>query len=705
MAESQDRTGQGQIARLLLLALAAAPLLLPAGAKHISSYDIQATLARDHSIQGDQTLTWWNDSPDTVSTLQFHLYLNAFKNSRSTFFRESGGQLRRDKAEGDHWGWIDIQSMRLREGADLTRNIRFIQPDDANLDDQTVIEVVLPEPVKPGATIRLDIAFKAQLPKVFARTGWHGTFHLAGQWFPKIGVWETAGMRGRQQAGWNCHQFHANSEFYSNFGRYRVRLTVPAEMVVGATGELTNRQADPVGKTVTYTFEQDDVTDFAWTAQPDFVRMERMFEAARETTPQEIADIAKLHGISEQDASLSDVKMILLLQPEHRAQAERHFKALRAALKWFGLWYGRYPYKTITVVDPPYGGGGAGGMEYPTFITAGTMYSMPEDVNLVLEEVVVHEFGHQFWKELVATNEFEESPLDEGFNSYSTSRIMDREFGKTALPLPAFGTNFWSLMGLPRIGRDSLNRAASFAGVGLDSLIRPAWQYYDSNSYGINSYTRTHVTLRTLEGLLGERTFARAMRAYHQKWRFAHPSARDFHAVVNEVSGRDMGWFFEQFFHGGRLLDYAVGEVIVTEQQTPFGMFDKGAGKTLVTRADAKEKDRKAAKEKKLKQWESVVKIRRIEDAIVPVEIEIRFEDGHLERKYWDGAYRWVRYNFLRPSKIVSVEIDPRRKLQLDLSYANNSWQERYNTALSTHWTGQLLFWMQNLLLWVSVLV
>jgi hypothetical protein len=683
----------------MLLAAAAA---LAGSAKQISSYDIRVELTPQHGLNGTETLTWWNDSPDTVATLQFHLYLNAFKNSQSTFFRESGGRLRSDRAEGDHWGWIDVTRMKLRDGADLTKSIRFIQPDDGNAGDQTVIEAQLPEPVRPGQTIQLEIDFKAQLPKVYARTGFHGQFHLAGQWFPKIGVWETAGMRGRAQAGWNCHQFHAHSEFYSNFGRYRVRLTVPSAMVVGATGEMRNKESRPEKNTTTYTFEQEDVTDFAWTAQPDFLRMERMFEAAKECTPEEVKAAADLHGIPEEEARLSDVKMILLLQPEHRAQAERHFKALRAGLKWFGLWYGRYPYKTITVVDPPYGGGGAGGMEYPTFITAGTMYSMPEDVNIVLEEVVVHEFGHQFWKELVATNEFEESPLDEGFNTYSTSRIMDKVFGKTAMPLPVFGMNAWSVLGLPKLGRDSVNRAASFSGVRSDSLIRPAWQYYDSSSYGINSYMRTHVALRTLEGLLGERTFARAMRKYHQTWRFGHPCARDFQAVVNEVSGRDMNWFFDQFFHGTRLLDYAVGEVSVSRRGNDFGQFDKGSGKILVSREDAGKKDEQDEKAKKGKQWESIVKIVRREDAAVPVEIEIRFDDGHVERKYWDGSYRWVRYNFIRAAKVAGVEVDPKRKLQLDLSFANNSWQEKYNSTLSTRWLGQVLFWAQNLALWMS---
>jgi hypothetical protein len=165
-----------------------------------------------------------------------------------------------------------------------------------------------------------------------------------------------------------------------------------------------------------------------------------------------------------------------------------------------------------------------------------------------------------------------------------------------------------------------------------------------------------------------------------------------------------MSWFFEQFFHGTKLLDYSVGEVTVRKRLTDAGQFDRGTGKELVTRKQAEDLDRKLERDRKLVQWEGIVKIRRLQDAVAPVDIEIRFEDGHLERKYWDGSYRWVRYNFLRPSKIASVEVDPKQKLQLDLSYSNNSWQGKYNVALSTRWTGQLLFWVQNIMLWMSAI-
>lgn len=416
------------------------PVMLPAQmAKPVASYDLKASLdVKTRIIHGSETLVWMNDSPDTVTSLRFHLYMNAFKNEKSSFMRESGGRLRGDTSGKKAWGWIDVTSLHLDSGADLTKSMHFIQPDDANRDDQTVIEVPLPEAVKPGTTLTLKISFETKLPEVFARTGYHGTFYLAGQWFPKIGVWETAGFRYSQKGAWNCHQFHANSEFFANFGNYRAEITLPSEYKIGATGELVSKREDAARRTTTWTFQQESVTDFAWTAQPTYLKLERTFVAAKETKPEELAKASRLFGISTEEARLSDVKITLMLQPEHAEQADRHFRAAVAGLKGFGLRYGRYPYKTLTLVDPPYGASGASGMEYPTFITCGTVWRLPKDV-LELEEVTVHEFGHQFWMQLVATNEFEESWLDEGFNTYSTTKIVQENFGASAIMFRLFG--------------------------------------------------------------------------------------------------------------------------------------------------------------------------------------------------------------------------------------------------------------------------
>ncbi|GIU76486.1 MAG: hypothetical protein KatS3mg004_3573 [Bryobacteraceae bacterium] len=688
-------------------ALALLAATLPACAqlaRPIASYDIRASLdARTHTITGEQTLTWHNDSPDTIPNLRLHLYMNAFRNTRSTFYLESGGRLRDDRAERDSWGWIRIHSLRTEDGADLTAALRCVSPDDGNPDDCTVADVPLPAPVRPSQTLRLHFRFTTQLPRVFARTGYHGDFHLAGQWFPKIGVWETRGFRGRESAGWNCHQFHANSEFYSNFGDYRVEITAPSRFVVGATGELVRRTDDPARHTSTWLFIQPSVTDFAWTAQPGFLRLERLFDARQAVTRAELEHVALLHRIPVEDAALSDVRMIALIQPEHAGQIDRHFRALSTAIKYFGLWYGRYPYRTITVVDPPYGAGGAGGMEYPTFITAGTSFRLPPDV-LSLELVTVHEFGHQFWMQLVASNEFEESWLDEGFNTYSTGRIVDAVYGGTALPATVFGHNLASLLGLPRLTQQSMDRIAHLAYPVRDPLARSAWEFYDSGSYAVSSYSRTAVALRSLERLLGADTMARVMRAYHQRWRFRHPSSRDFQQVAEEVSGRDLDWFFDQFVFGARRLDDAISEIGSRRLSTPAGVFEKGEKFETISVQEAEKKDREREKRGEHFLYESWVKAERLGDASVPQEIEVHFEDGHVERRSFGAGARWVKFSFVRPSRIASAVVDPDRKYQLDLCFANNSRTERLQLPLAGSWPLRLLFWAQNVLLWISAL-
>jgi Peptidase family M1 domain len=352
------------------------------------------------------------------------------------------------------------------------------------------------------------------------------------------------------------------------------------------------------------------------------------------------------------------------------------------------------------VVDPPHGAGGAGGMEYPTFITAGTSWRLPPESKM-LEEVTVHEFGHQFWMQLVATNEFEESPLDEGFNTYSTSLIMDKVYGGMGqLPLTAFGINLSNVFKLPRIGDLSMNRAGFLTSPAEDDLLRKSWQYYNSSSYGINSYMRMGVTLDTLERIVGHDTMARIMRTYHQRYRFQHPSAPDFVRVANEVSGKNLDWFFNQFFFGNRLLDYRIGSVTNEQRRTPMGRFEKGGGFRVTTRKDAEKLDDANDDNKSFrKEYLGTVKIQRHGDAVVPVEIVVRFKDGSVEKRQWDGEYRWVKYSFLRSSEIESVHIDPEKKYRLDVSFANNSWVRKYQVEMSTHWSANILFWLQNLML------
>lgn len=667
--------------------------------KPIANYAIDAQLdAAQKLVSGRETIDWLNDSGDEVGELRFHLYMNAFRNSKSTFIRESGGQLRGDRSKRDNWGWVEIEKLEAA-GSDLTRAIEFIHPDDDNADDRTVIRVPLASPVKPGGRLTIQIAFKTKFPEVYARTGYHGDFFLGGQWFPKLGVYERMGMRYADAKGaWNCHQFHANSEFYADFGSYHVNLTVPAGYVVGATGVERGRKEN--GSTVTYRYEQDNVHDFAWTAQPGYLKLERTFSADSEVKATELAEITRLLGITHEDARLGDVKMILLLQPEHRAQADRHFRALAAGIKWFGLWYGRYPYQTITLVDPPRGAGGAGGMEYPTFITGGTTWLAGYNDD-VPEEVVVHEFGHQFWQGMVATNEFEEAWMDEGFNTYSTGKVLDKVYGRRNLPIQLAGIPATWFMATPQMSSLEMNRAVYFLAPDLDNLARPAWRYSNSSSYGVNSYYRTGLMLTMLENLLGAETMARAMRTYHQRWRYGHPAAPDFTRAIEEVSGRQLKWFFDQYIYGSNLIDYAIASFESEPERTGAGVFGDGAARKTVTEADAERQDEKLSKDK-TQQFLTRITVAREGGATFPVDIVVRFENGETETRQWDGEYRWAKFEFLKASRAISAEVDPQRKAAQDVNWSNNSYTRKPQFREPVKLGSQLLFWIQNLLLALS---
>jgi hypothetical protein len=652
---------------------------LPERSTHIADYTIGVSLdTNSKELDGRQLIVWRNPSQDHVGDLWFHLYLNAFRFG-STLNRGSGAPRSGD----EHPGWIEVTSL-IADGRDLTERMRFEQPDDGNLEDRTVMRVVLPEPVPPGGELSLDLTFRARLPPLRLRTGHDGDSYMVAQWFPKLGVYEPAGKRGRTTGGWNCHQFHANTEFYANFGHYLVDITLPTRFVVGATGDEKRRVENGDG-TTTWTFEQADVHDFAWTADPRYVEVRHTFSATRDVSPEEYAATARLLGRTLEEVRLSDVEIIFLMRPQHMRQLHRHVEAARAAIKYFGLWYGRYPYRTLTVVDAAPGGGG---MEYPTLITVGTSFLLnrgPLARVLVPEMVLIHEFGHQYWYGMVASNEFEEAWLDEGLTSYSTTLVMERLYGSR--------TSFGSLLGLPLSARE-VARLQNTPDKRYHSVLQPAWTM-PSNVYGFYAYAKPELVLHTLENHLGVETMARVMRTYHERWRFGHPSSDDFFAVVNEVSRRDMGWYFDQAIRRPGVLDYEVASVS-TRRLAPSAAGEPDAGEKAAAET-ATQADDLSMKSTAEAGYSSTIVVRRRGDLFFPVEVALKFEGQPPERLHWDGRDPTVTYRMTRPGRLEWADVDPDRKILLDIDWLNNSRRVEPDRRTAAAWSSRWMFWVQNI--------
>ena len=634
----------------------------------VSNYNISVKLdAENKTLTGKEILKWKNPSHDIVKELQFHLYLNAFKNTNSTFMKESSGQHRGfgfDENKKESWGYIDVLSMKRIDGEDLTNKIKFIQPDDNNKNDQTVISVSLDKPVKPNEEISLEIIFKSKLPRVFARTGFAGDYYLAGQWYPKIGVYEYPGIRYAEKGGWNCHQFHANSEFYADFAAYDVYITLPTNFVVGATGVLQSKINNSNG-TSTHHYRAEDVIDFAWTASPFFKVVNDQWQ---------------------------NVKIKLMIQPEHFDQAERYIYALKSALEYFDNNLGRYPYTTITVVDPPLNAIGSGGMEYPTFFTAGTIWNLPEGFRLP-EVVTIHEFGHNYFMALLATNEFEEAFLDEGFNQYYETRIMDKTYGEKQSAINLFGFHAGDFE-LTRQGYAGLTNPK------IAEMFRKSWEY-TVGGYGAITYDKTTVVLKTLEGLVGISTMDEIMKTYFERWKFKHPCIKDFIAIVNEVVnknygrkfGDNMNWFFDETLYGTDVCDYKLASITNIEKENPKGVYDSlGVKKFFQLKKNDKTN------------YESQVVVYRMGEVKLPIEILIHFEDGKEVLENWNGQTRTVEFKYETKSKIVWARVDPNYKIPLDINLVNNSLTTEPESGVFDKYTNKILFWVVNVMLTLSSL-
>jgi hypothetical protein len=650
---------------------------LPEASPRSASYTIEARLDPEkRTIAGTLVLEWRNTSDQSLSSFPFHLYWNAFRNNLSTTARGEGRRAPEDrKREVRTFGWIQVKRVQLvgDPGSDatiqdLTPTIRYLN-EDGNADDRTVMEVRTEKAIAPGETGRFRIEWDALMPHgSIGRAGWVHDYHFVVQWFPKIGVfWKGA---------WNCHPFYPWTEFFADFGVYDVKLTLPKGFVVGATGRLESRTDGPEG-TETLRFVQEDVHDFAWTASRRFLERRARFD----------------------DAGYPPVDVRLLLQPEHAFLAERYLEAAKTALRTYGTWSAPYPYPQITVVDPAYGSA-SGGMEYPTLFTGGASVFAPPELQSP-EGVTIHEAGHQFWYGLVANNEFEEAWLDEGFNTYMTSKASDHSLGPEGWGRHYFGADSGrgARVGWPvvapgvRIPRGSESLVGLREGGEADVMAKKAWTYRDGGSYSLNSYGKPALVLQTLEGLVGEETMVKVLRTYARRFRFAHPTTADFVAVVNEVTGRDWRSFFDQTFFSADLCDYGV-EVKSDPVRRPAGWFE-GRDRKLELRPP----EQKARKVDDDGPFESRVTVLRHGEVVLPVELQVEFADGRRVAEAWDGRDRWVRFRYLG-AKVVRAVVDPRRKIAIDVSPSNNEWIDKEGPArrAATKWAARYLFWLQNLL-------
>lgn len=690
--------------------------VLPPLSRRVVSYRIEASLDPARAtVTGRETIEYRNVTRAAMRDLAFHLYPNAFSNSRSTYMQgnawEDEQTLRRLErmVRERSWGQMKVTSVRLTGGPDLTAQASI---------DETMMTVPLPRPVPPGEVARVEVEWETFLPRTFHRMGRWGDHFDVMQWFPKLAVFT--------DSGWKTYPFYRHSEFFADFGSFEVALTTPREFVVEATG-VPGERREGAG-TISVTYRAEDVHDFAWIA-------DRNALVARTT-------------FREGPYASSPVEILYVHQPYRRRMAPRIIGTVEAGLRFYGERFMPYPYPRVVVDDLPMGLGG--GMEYPMLFTTSMAWFLPEFYTAP-QEITLHEFGHQYWYGIVATNEFEEPWLDEGINSYVTRRaletLMPKHPGRTSdglhlyvgtrlldegleAPLGGFTLDLDQLLGfretpfrptdggllgypvspfyldLPGMGDGLfLSSKQGYAEVARDDAIAtPAWGFRPG-SYSSTVYDKTDVALETIGRLIGKETLDETLREYVRRFRFAHPGREDFFAVLQETAARarpglDLKPFIEALFRGTGTIDFAVASLRSRESKGPRGLVPAArAGENPADRLEEPPSGGGA------KRFESEVIVKRLGEISLPVEIRVRFEDGTEVRESWDARETWKRFTYERGARVRSAEIDPGGIYAIDLDRTNNSLTlERNGRAIAPlflHW----LFLVQNELHLASTLL
>ena len=457
---------------------------------------------KNHQFEGQQNLIYFNNSPDTISKVFFHLYFNAFQpgsmmdvRSRSLPDPDSRVMDRISKLKKNEIGFHEIKTIQ-QSGIKLEYHIQG-----------TVLEVKLEKPIMPNQSSDFYLEYISQVPVQIRRSGRNnkeGIDYSMAQWFPKIAEYD--------KDGWHANPYIAR-EFYAPWGDFDVSISIHEDYVVAATGILQSQINDNQKKT--WRFKAKDVHDFVWAADPDYV-----------------------HDILKVDSENLELHFYYQKSSDEMVKNWKKLQDDTAeAFKFINKTFGKYPYSKYSIIQ-----GGDGGMEYPmaTLITGERTYSS-------LLSVTIHEVLHSWYQMLLGTNESYLAWMDEGFTSFAQNITFLNKFN-----------NIYNLDLINPL-KKSYNRYYNFVKTGLEEPLSTHSDHFSTNeAYGVGSYTKGAIFLMQLSYIIGEDNLYKGLRRYFNQWKFKHPNEYDFIRIMEKVSGIELDWYLDYWIKTIHQIDYSV---------------------------------------------------------------------------------------------------------------------------------------------------
>lgn len=508
-----------------------------------TDYKIQVTLDDvNHFLRGHIEITYHNNSPNELKELYIHLFPNAYAGRKTVYNQEllKHGDTKFHFADENDYGFIDsLNFILVKSGAQTEeRSVTLAYP---NPDSRDVALIYLEQPIKSGETFKLKSSFREKLPYSFSRGGHYGQAYQITQWFPKMAMYD--------KDGWHPRHYTEQAEYYDNFGDYDVTITLPANYIVAATGNLTTHSElewlqSLIGKEKdfsetpasskewkTINYMQKNVHDFAWFADKQFM-------------------VSKSSVILPKSKRNVDTWAFYL--PQHKEVWKNAARMIDSSIYYYSLWVGDYLYSQCTAVDGHLLAGG--GMEYPNITIIAGSYKSEKS----LESVIAHEVGHNWFQGMLGTNEADYPWLDEGFNTYYQQRYMAKRYPSQPKPeKKGFSLSF----------QFDLDDSDNFRDATLltymhrrhdDQPVCFNANAFTTMNYGLMVYMKAPFLIRYLEKYLGTANFDQSMQHLFAQWKLKHPSPQDFQQAFKETVPQDLDWFFTTLICSTEKMDYKI---------------------------------------------------------------------------------------------------------------------------------------------------
>ncbi|MCF8296301.1 MAG: M1 family metallopeptidase [Saprospiraceae bacterium] len=498
-----------------------------------------------HELNGIESVIYFNNSPDSLSFLYFHLWPNAYKDDETALAKQilSMGKDEFYFSEPEDKGFIDDLDFQVNE-----EKVRW-ELDKTNID---ICKIYLNKPLKSGESIRITTPFHVKLPKSdFSRLGHKGQAYYISQWYPKPAVYD--------KYGWHQMPYLSMGEFYSEFGTFDVNITLPMNYVVGATGDLINCDDEikwlenkdketratksfsyddksfpkSSAKKKTLHYHQENVHDFAWFADKRYYVLKGEIEL-----PYSKRKVTSWAMFTNSEADLW----------------KNSIEYINDATLFYSQKLGDYPYNNVYAVQ-----GGDGGMEYPNITligSAGTAFS--------LEHVIMHEVGHNWFYGILGFNERTHPWMDEGLNTFYESLYTQNKYPQKTL----LGSYIPETVNLNWFDLDEFkNKYDYYLGYhytachNKDQAINLPSEEFSMINYFAIVYLKSAASFHYLRESLGDDLFDKTMKEFYELWKFKHPQPNDFREFFEKQTAKDLSWFFDDVLGSTKKLDFKIASI------------------------------------------------------------------------------------------------------------------------------------------------